>query len=112
MLRTAIKGALGLLRRPEPEPSFKQFPNEDLYETLTRCTRQQVKDDYKNDPWSQNFFLNCWEYATAQDVLESYPWNVALPFADLCNARCTFCDSWLRGEGVMKLDEIERFVEV
>jgi len=110
MLLTAIKEALGLVRRPEP--SHVQLPNEELYATVAQFTRQQIKDDYKHDPWNQNFFLNCWEYVTAQEVLESYPWNVSLPFADLCNARCTFCDSWLRGEGVMKLDEIERFVEV
>lgn len=113
MFGSALKGALGFLRERRPPPiSLESMSESDLYAMVDRYTKKEIKDSFGHDPWTLNFLLNAWEYVTKQDVLESYPWNVALPLADLCNARCTFCDSWLRGEGVMKLEEVERFVEV
>lgn len=65
-----------------------------------------------SDPWLANYALNVWEEAQQIDVLRSYPWKVALPIADLCNARCTFCTSWLAGRKVLSLDQLERYTEV
>jgi molybdenum cofactor biosynthesis enzyme MoaA len=43
---------------------------------------------------------------------ESYPTGVALPIADLCNARCTFCTSWLEGRKLLKADQLAPYLEV
>jgi pyruvate-formate lyase-activating enzyme len=60
----------------------------------------------------RNYATSLWEFAHAVDRLQSYPWNISLPIADVCNARCTFCTSWLHGRSLIKLDELERFAEV
>lgn len=73
--------------------------------------KAEIKSIFSNDPWQLNFALNWWEYINRIDVLESYPWNIALPIADLCNARCTFCNSWLSGKKVLSSDQLERYVE-
>lgn len=59
----------------------------------------------------KNYFLNLWECAHGETVLESYPWNVAIPIADICNARCTFCNSWLGGVGVTSVNDLNVFEE-
>ena len=64
------------------------------------------------DDWLQNYLLNVWEFVHGETQLESLPWNVTLPVADLCNARCTFCTSWLEGRSLVKLDEVRNFSEV
>ncbi len=87
-------------------------PIEEVCNIIGGFERQEVKDVFVDDSFARNYFLNLWEYTTGQDILESYPWNVTLPLADLCNARCTFCDAWLRGEGVMQLEDFDRFIEV
>jgi pyruvate-formate lyase-activating enzyme len=56
--------------------------------------------------------LNLWECETGADILETYPWNIALPIADVCNARCTFCNSWLSGTAVLKPEQLAPFLEV
>src|SRR5262249_48653672 len=35
----------------------------------------------------RNFATSLWEFAHAVDRLQSYPWNISLPVADICNAR-------------------------
>ena len=63
-------------------------------------------------PIIQNFAKNIWEFAKGKSMLTTYPWNVSIPVADLCNARCTFCTSWLDGRKVLDLDSIEIFEPV
>jgi len=63
-------------------------------------------------PILQNFALSIWEFVHGQTVLTSRPWNLSLPVADLCNARCTFCTSWLDGRKLLDLDDLDRFESV
>jgi len=58
-----------------------------------------------------NYFLNLWEYAHGETILESYPWNIAIPIADLCNAKCTFCNSWLNGTDVTSDKDLDVYEE-
>ncbi len=60
----------------------------------------------------QNFATSLWEFAHGVDTLTSYPWNISLPVADVCNARCTFCTSWLEGRKVLDIDQLEAFEPV
>src|SRR5262245_11385777 len=60
---------------------------------VKQLTREAIEREYADDPFFRNYCLNLWEYVHGVDVLTTYPWNVALPLADLCNARCTFCTS-------------------
>jgi pyruvate-formate lyase-activating enzyme len=83
-----------------------------LCSVMRGLSHAEVSRLHRKDPWLRNYYLNWWEYATGQTVLESYPWNVSLPFADVCNAKCTFCDSWLRGEGMLRPEHLDRFAEV
>src|SRR5262249_48972805 len=63
-------------------------------------------------PWATNFLVNVWEYATGSTHLTSYPWNISLPVADVCNARCNFCTSWLEGREILDLQKVDDFAEV
>ncbi len=56
--------------------------------------------------------LNWWEYANGLSILESMPWNVSLPIADICNARCSFCTSWFEGKELVRLEQIDAFEPV
>lgn len=71
--------------------------------------REQIRTVYGDDPFLHNFYLNLFEYKTAQITLESYPWHLAMPIADICNAQCTFCNAWLYGRGVLTPDQLDRF---
>ena len=75
-------------------------------------TREDIKSAWADDPYNRNYFLNLWECEKGQVVLESYPWNVSLPVADLCNARCTFCNSWLRGKSFLTVESLGMYAEV
>ena len=60
-------------------------------------------------PILRNFATSIWEFAKGIERLTSYPWNISIPVADLCNARCTFCTSWLEGRRVLDLKQLELF---
>lgn len=79
---------------------------------VRHLTREEIEREYAGDPFFRNYCLKLWEYTHGVDVLTTYPWNVALPLADLCNARCTFCTSWLAGRNVLTLEQFERYEEV
>lgn len=74
--------------------------------------KNTILSHFNDDKWQQNIALNIWEYKAKADILDSYPWNVTLPIADVCNARCTFCTSWLAGTSFLKLEDVERYQEV
>ena len=57
----------------------------------------------------ENYMVNMWEYATGQTVCQTYPWNVTIPVADICNASCPFCNSWFSGQRYLELDELEAY---
>lgn len=101
-----------LTKMEQQAKNLQYLPTEEVYRTIGDFDKNVLKRAYQDDLFLQNYFLNLWEYATGQDVLESYPWNITLPLADVCNARCTFCDAWLRGEGVMQPEDVDRFASV
>ena len=90
--------------------------NEAELEALERAaralTREEVTSLFPNDGWVTNFLLSIWEYVTGEEELKSVPWNVTLPVADLCNARCIFCTSWLEGRRFLELEAVDRFEPV
>jgi len=75
-------------------------------------TRDEVRAAFARDELYRNLFLNLWEYEHGETVLQSYPYDVSLPIADICNARCTFCTSWLEGRRMLKLAELDAFEDV
>jgi wyosine [tRNA(Phe)-imidazoG37] synthetase (radical SAM superfamily)/tetratricopeptide (TPR) repeat protein len=68
-----------------------------------------IKQRFRDDPWMENYMVNMWEYATGQSVCRTYPWNVTIPVADICNASCPFCTSWFAGQRYLELDELEAY---
>lgn len=77
--------------------------------TITEASLQRVLGD---DPWLHNYAKNAWEFVQGRTVLTTYPPDICFPIADVCNARCTFCSSWLEGTRVASLDELDSFEEV
>jgi Radical SAM superfamily len=84
----------------------------DLENRLRTLSLQQVKSFFPNDPWGTNFLVNVWEYTQGVSELTSYPWNISLPVADVCNARCTFCTSWLEGREILDLAQLDKFTSI
>jgi pyruvate-formate lyase-activating enzyme len=84
----------------------------DLERTMRKVTAEDVRTLVSGDTWLTNFLLNVWEYVQGVSELTTYPWNVTLPVADLCNARCTFCTSWLDGRALVKLEQVRSFSDV
>jgi Radical SAM superfamily len=85
---------------------------EELEAVMRGVTREEALAVAAGDGWLQNYLLNVWEFVHGETELESLPWNVTLPVADLCNARCTFCTSWIEGRSLVKLDQVRNFGEV
>ena len=81
----------------------------ELMNAVRPISREVLAKRFEHDAFLANFALNHWEYAHGVHTLTTYPWNVAIPISDVCNARCTFCNSWLRGKRLLKLDDLERF---
>ena len=92
--------------------SFNLDTLEQQYKFIKKYTKQVIKSALAiDDIVFLNYFLNLWEYVNGETTLESYPWDIALPIADLCNARCTFCNSWLKGTGVMSIEDLAVYEE-
>jgi len=83
-----------------------------LENRLKALSLAQVRSFFPGDAWATNFLVNVWEYVHGVDELTSYPWNISLPVADVCNARCTFCTSWLEGREILDLQQLDRFTSV
>lgn len=88
------------------------FSREEIVEMVSAVQKDDIKALFQHDPFLYNFVLAHWEYAHGVAEVESYPWEVVIPIADLCNASCSFCNSWLRGRKLLKLSEIDAFREV
>lgn len=71
-----------------------------------------VLDMFPADRMLSNFVLNIWEWVHGRTTLQSLPWNVSLPISDVCNARCSFCTSWLDGKGQLTLEQLDMFEPV
>jgi wyosine [tRNA(Phe)-imidazoG37] synthetase (radical SAM superfamily) len=114
-LKHSARGAL--LRRRSHDWLLRNLPSRPgdaalLSDLLEKFGKDEITRAYADDPWLCNYFVNIWEYSRGESVLTSYPWNVTVPIADVCNARCTFCTSWLEGTRVLALGEVPRFAEV
>lgn len=101
--------------RPATQALLDNLPissESELAQAMKLLSKEAILEKYASDPWICNFLINWWEYVHGVDTLTTYPWNITIPIADVCNARCTFCSSWIEGTRVLKLEEVERFAEV
>ena len=83
-----------------------------LVAAVKQLSKSEIQAEYGSDPWLCNYFINWWEYVRGEAEISSYPWNITIPIADVCNARCTFCTSWIEGTRIISLNELDRFREV
>jgi hypothetical protein len=83
-----------------------------LERELMAASLDEVLSLYPDDRMLSNFVLNLWEWGRGEATLRSLPWNVSLPISDVCNARCTFCTSWLHGRQQLTLEQLELFEPV
>ncbi len=83
-----------------------------IRQAITRYEPSEIRDALSDDPWLCNYLVNLWETESQAIELTSYPTGVALPIADICNARCTFCSSWLEGTKLMNPDQLKPYLEV
>jgi len=83
-----------------------------LEQELLSASLDDVLDLFPADRMLSNFVLNLWEWGHGRARLRSLPWNVSLPISDVCNARCTFCTSWLHGRKQLTLEQLELFEPV
>src|SRR5262245_22425109 len=83
-----------------------------LESELATAPLDDIRALFRDDPMLSNFVLNLWECVHGVSEPQSRPWNISLPISDLCNARCTFCTSWLHGRKMLTLKELEKFEPV
>jgi pyruvate-formate lyase-activating enzyme len=83
-----------------------------LERELMAASLDEVLSLYPDDRMLSNFVLNLWEWGHGEARLRSLPWNVSLPISDVCNARCTFCTSWLHGKRQLTLEQLDLFEPV
>src|ERR1051325_3235691 len=83
-----------------------------IQEEVATISEDVVLNIFPNDALLSNFVLNMWELAHGKEVVKSRPWNISLPISDLCNARCSFCTSWLDGKKLLSIDQLEMFEPV
>lgn len=79
---------------------------------LMTVSVDEVQALFPSDRVLSNFLLNLWEWSHGRTTLTSLPWNVSLPISDVCNARCSFCTSWIDGKRQLTLEQLERFEPV
>jgi hypothetical protein len=89
--------------------ALSERPESEIRERISRFSVAEIRAALADDSWLANYLVNFRELVDGTKVLSSYPWNVSLPIVDFCNASCTFCTSWLRGERWLELEELERF---
>ena len=80
-----------------------------IVEQIVDMSSEEIRDLLRYDPWLKNLMVNYWEFAVGQTSLTTYPWDICIPICDACNARCTFCTSWLEGKEQLSLEQLERF---
>jgi wyosine [tRNA(Phe)-imidazoG37] synthetase (radical SAM superfamily) len=93
--------------KPIPEDYLPFKINRDyILDAIKDYTREELIDIYRGDSFLCNYLVNHWEFLTNQTKLTSYPWKLTIPVSDTCNASCPFCDSWIKGEKKIKLEEL------
>jgi sulfatase maturation enzyme AslB (radical SAM superfamily) len=83
-----------------------------LEQELMTATEDEIATLFPEDRLISNFVRNLWEWGRGSTTLTSLPWNISLPVSDVCNARCTFCTSWLDGKKQLTLEQLEKFEPV
>jgi hypothetical protein len=101
-----------LLLSAEGHPRVTQRQLARIETELAAARYEDVAALFPDDRLLANFVLNIWEWAHGRTQLTSLPWNISLPISDVCNARCTFCTSWLDGRKQLTLDQLDRFAPV
>ncbi len=86
-------------------------------EHIRQYDREELRAYYLRQPvegaevWA-NYVVNLWEYEYGVEEVTSYPWNIAIPMTEVCNARCTFCSSPLVADPkASTVHEIRHFAE-
>jgi sulfatase maturation enzyme AslB (radical SAM superfamily) len=98
--------------RRELERAARRADSHRLEALLTGQSEAQVDRVFDGNRMMHNYVKNIWEFVQGRTVLTTYPWDVCIPIADVCNARCTFCSSWLEGTRMIELNEVQAFTEV
>ncbi len=80
-----------------------------IVEEIVRFDKNTILETLKGDGWLKNLMMNYWEYAVGETTLTTYPWDICIPICDVCNARCTFCTSWLEGKEQISLQQLDAF---
>jgi wyosine [tRNA(Phe)-imidazoG37] synthetase (radical SAM superfamily) len=80
-----------------------------LEQEVMKFSRLEIDRLFPGDAYLTNFVLNVWEWAHGRERLESLPWNISLPISDVCNARCSFCTSWIDGRKQLTIDQLVLF---
>ncbi len=103
---------LALAAKYEPALLAESFPEAPLKANCLRLLGEFAQSAERNDPVLVNFYRNHWEFAWQKTVLQSYPWDVSLPIAHSCNAKCLFCDSWMHRAGLLKPENVRLLLPV
>ena len=108
-------GGLDLLPPKEPL-ALHLLDEKKLDSVLPTLELQDIREAYANDPWLMNYFMNRWEFLQGRLVLESYPFDVAIPMHGRCNADCNFCITTPQREKYadrhLLTSEVAQFAEV
>jgi MoaA/NifB/PqqE/SkfB family radical SAM enzyme len=106
----AVRTLAGFIGEHGSSANESELP---ILENAARAlSREEILALFPDDGWLNNYLLSIWEYVTGALELDSVPWNVSLPIADLCNARCIFCTSWLDGRRFLDLSAVDAFAPV
>ena len=88
-----------------------------LMEHIRRYDREELRQYYlrqetKGAEVFANYVVSLWEYERGVAEITSYPWKVAIPMTDVCNAKCTFCTAPLVPDPQwLKVEEVEYFAD-
>ncbi|MCZ6799299.1 MAG: radical SAM/SPASM domain-containing protein [Nitrospirae bacterium] len=83
-----------------------------IVDQIVQMSPEEIQHLLRYDPWLKNLMMNYWEFAVGRTTLTTYPWDICIPICDACNARCTFCTSWLEGKEQISLEQLDRFESI
>ncbi len=110
------KDSISVIKKDSSDPINNTKLNELVYlpvaeaeSFLLDLTQDEIKNSLVHDPWLQNYILSLWEKVNGKTILETYPWSLLIGMVDFCNAKCGFCTSWLKQDGMLSLDNLTKF---
>lgn len=81
-----------IIDKVQSEIANLQFlTEEELAKTVANYSLGALQNYYSNDPWTLNYILNNWEFATKKTILSSFPYDIAFAISGNCNSNCIFC---------------------